>query len=77
VDETILKFDTAIKIGKVLKDPKQCDYIFTGCPFSHEEILDIINEPEKTKLLVQKKSRLVHENDYVVRPTRLRGLRSY
>jgi len=32
-----------VNIGKRLKDPKQCDYIYNGCPLEYNSILQMIN----------------------------------
>ncbi|CAL8121712.1 unnamed protein product [Orchesella dallaii] len=36
-------YHTAVNIGKRLKDPKQCDYIYNGCPLEYNSILQMIN----------------------------------
>jgi hypothetical protein len=35
-------YSTAVDIGKKLKDPRQCDYLYNGCPVPYLEILKII-----------------------------------
>ncbi|ODM99581.1 hypothetical protein Ocin01_07111 [Orchesella cincta] len=36
-------YHTAVNIGKRLKDSKQCDYIYNGCPLEYNSILQMIN----------------------------------
>lgn len=36
-------YHTAVNIGKRLKDPKQCDYIYNGCPLEYNKLLDMIS----------------------------------
>lgn len=45
-DDPMEKFQLAVEIGKQI-DPKQCEYVFTGCPFTYLEIIEIIESSKK------------------------------
>jgi len=40
-------YSTAVEIGKKLKDPRQCDYLYNGCPVPYSELLKIITSIRK------------------------------
>ncbi|XP_035705355.1 LIM domain-containing protein A-like [Folsomia candida] len=47
-DNPAEKFQLAIEIGKQMEDPNECNFVFTGCPFSYLEIIEIIESSKKS-----------------------------